>query len=353
MKVLVVDDSKSDVILISSMLKDYELFLAYDGVEAMDTINKYRDIDIMILDLNMPRMNGFEVLEAIRSDPFGYDIATLILTNYDEIDNEIRGLDLGAVDYIRKPLNMLALRKRLELHSYLINARKLLQQHNQLLEKTVREITEECNITRDMTVHALIRLLEIRNVESCNHTRRTQFMMKALCNHLRTKESFRNILTDSYIAELCNTSPLHDIGKVGIPDSILLKPGKLTAEEFEVMKQHTTYGVEALKFRNGDNIDLPFIKTATELVGTHHEKFDGSGYPNGLKGKEIPLPGRLMAIIDVYDALVNVRVYKPAYSHTEAMQIIAEDRAKHFDPEIVDSFFEIEEEIKAIADQSK
>ncbi len=351
MKVLIVDDSKSDVMMISSMLKDYELLIAYDGIEAMELIGKEKGIDIIILDLNMPRMNGFEVLEAMKADPACRNIAVIILTNYDEIDNEIRGLELGAVDYIRKPLNIRALRKRLELHINLKNAYDQLEQHNYALEQTVRERTRECTITRDVTIRALLGLLEIRNIESCNHTKRTQWMMIALCNHLRQKEPFKCVMTDEYTSELFNTSPLHDIGKVGIPDSILLKPGKLSYEEFEIMKKHAVYGVDALKCEGNEPIDISFIKTASELIGTHHEKFDGTGYPNGLRGKEIPLSGRLMAIIDVYDALVSARVYKPAYSHAEAMQIIAEGRNKHFDPEIVDAFFEIEEDIKAITAQ--
>jgi putative two-component system response regulator len=176
-------------------------------------------------------------------------------------------------------------------------------------------------------------------------------MMKALCEHLRFKAPYQSILTPAYIEELFDTSPLHDIGKVGIPDAILLKPGKLTPEEFEIMKKHTTYGVDALKAAGSEPSKLSFIKTASELIGTHHEKFNGAGYPNGLKGKEIPLSGRLMAIIDVYDALVSARVYKPAYSHEEAMKIIADGRGNHFDPDIVDAFFEIESEIWGIAKQ--
>ena len=349
MKVLVVDDSKADVVMISSMLKDYDLRCAYDGIEAMEMIEKEPDIDIMILDLNMPGMNGFEVLEALQSHPVNKNIVTIILTNYDEIDNEIRGLDLGAVDYIRKPINLRSLRRRLELHCNLKTSQKQLEQHNEMLEKTVRKITSECDMIRDITIHALLGLLEIRNIESSNHTRRTQWMMKALCDYLRTKQAYKHILTDTYIHELFSTAPLHDIGKIGIPDSILLKPGKLTPEEFEIMKKHTVFGVEALQSEGEASGNLSFIRTAVELVGTHHEKYDGSGYPYGLRGKEIPLSGRLMAVIDVYDALVNVRVYKPAYTHEEAMRIINEGKDNHFDGEIIDAFNEIEETIKQIA----
>lgn len=350
MKILIADDSKADVALIGSILAAYHPLIAYDGVEALAQIEENPDIDILILDINMPRMNGFEVLEALRGHPEYGNIATLILTNSDEIDNEMRGLDLGAVDYIRKPLNIRSLLKRVELHIKLKNARDELEQQNNVLERTVRERTRESVLTRDVTIHALVGLLEIRNIESSNHTKRTQLMMRALCNNLRAQEPFGIILTEAYSIELFDTTPLHDIGKVGIPDSILLKPGKLTPEEFEIMKKHTTYGVNALRCMGKESDSLSFIRTASEIAGTHHEKYDGSGYPLGLKGKDIPLAGRLMAIIDVYDALVNKRVYKPAYTHGEAMQIIGADRGKHFDPDITDSFFKIQAEIRTIAE---
>jgi putative two-component system response regulator len=350
MKILIADDSRADVALIKSILSSYNPLIAYDGVEALARIEENPDIDILILDINMPRMNGFEVLEALKNHPQYRKIATLILTNYDEIDNEMRGLDLGAVDYIRKPLNIRSLIKRVELHIKLKNARDELELQNSILEKTVRERTRESVLIRDVTIHALVGLLEIRNIESSNHTKRTQLMMRALCNHLRMQEPFNNILTESYSAELFDTTPLHDIGKVGIPDHILLKPGKLTPEEFEIMKKHTTYGVDALRCMGAESDSLPFIRTASEIAGSHHEKYDGSGYPLGLKGKEIPLSGRLMAIIDVYDALVNKRVYKPAFAHEEAMDIISADRGKHFDPDITDAFFKIQAEVKKITE---
>ncbi|PKM93747.1 MAG: two-component system response regulator [Firmicutes bacterium HGW-Firmicutes-1] len=350
-KILIVDDSKTDRMIISNILSDCELICACDGVEAMELINANLDLDIIILDLNMPRMNGFEVLEAINHDPIYSKMVTIILTNYDETENEIRGLDLGAVDYIRKPLNIESLRKRIEVHLNLRSARKSIEQQNQVLEETVSNRTRELVITRDITIHALIGLLEVRNIESSNHTKRTQWMMKELCEQLKKKHPYIESLTDDYITELFKTAPLHDIGKVGIPDNILLKPGKLDKEEFEIMKKHTTYGVEALSHELHSG-DVPiFIQTAIEVAGTHHECFDGSGYPSGLKGKEIPLPGRLMTIVDVYDAITSQRVYKPAFDHDYALDFIRSESGKKFDPEIVIAFIEIERDILNISHQ--
>lgn len=347
--ILIVDDSTTDVILIQSILYDYNLMVARDGVEAMQIVESNPGaIDIMILDINMPRMNGFEVLRALQKHQVHKRISTLILTNYDEIDNEMKGLNLGALDYIRKPLNMRSLRKRIQIHIDLRNSRKQLEENNILLEQTVQERTIELVQTRDMTIHALLGLLEIRNIESANHTKRTQWMMKILCEHLKDKDPYRSILTDSYINELFSTAPLHDIGKVGIPDSILLKPGKLTPEEYEIMKTHTTLGVNALRHEAELADRVSFIKTAIEIVATHHEKYDGSGYPNGLKGDEIPLSGRLMAIVDVYDALRSKRVYKPPIGHEQALEIINDEKGRHFDPRIVKAFFDIEESISRI-----
>ena len=348
MKILAVDDSMTDIAIIRGILFDYDVVSAADGLAAMEILKTDPTIDIMLLDLNMPRMNGYEVLDELARSGIGARMSTLILTNSDEIESEIKGLEMGALDYIRKPLNFLSLRKRIEVHINLRNARVNLEESNLQLEKTVEDRTKELILTRDITIHALTGLLETRNIESSNHTRRTQWMMKALCEHLRTSDKYCDQFTDSYINELFSTAPLHDIGKVGIPDCILLKPGKLTPEEFEIMKKHSMYGVNAIRYEYGESSMPSFIKTATEIIRAHHEKYDGTGYPDGLAGENIPLPGRLMAIIDVYDALVSKRVYKDAISHEEALQIIKEGRGLHFDPNIVDAFIEIESSIRKI-----
>lgn len=349
MKILVVDDSKIDRAIIKDILYDYHLLYANDGIEAMEIIENQPDIDLMILDLNMPRMNGFEVLEAMQNNPVYQKIITIILTGYGETENELRGLELGAIDYIRKPLNLESLRKRIEIHVRMKNVSRALEQNNAILEQNVKTRTKELVFTKEITIRALIGLLEIRDIESSNHTMRTQWMIKALCEYLRQKEPYCEILSDKYIEELFETAPLHDIGKVGIPDSILLKPDKLTEKEYEIMKLHTIYGINALRYEFVDEQMPSFVKIAIECIGGHHERYDGTGYPKGLKGEEIPLPGRLMAIVDIYDALISKRVYKEAIEHEKAMLLIKEKKGTYFDPNIMEAFLAIEEIIKEIA----
>ncbi|WZL80520.1 response regulator [Vallitaleaceae bacterium 9-2] len=343
MKILIVDDSITDRLIIQNMLSDYETFVAEDGEKAMEILY-HQSIDLMILDLNMPKMNGFEVLTALKQNKKFLGVRTIILTNADEIENEIKGLKLGAVDYIRKPLNIESLRIRIDIHLRLKKAQTLMEMDNVRLDTMVSERTNELVITRNITINALVGLLEIRNFESSKHTARTQIMMGILCNHMKTLPQYANLMTQDCIEELVMTTPLHDIGKVGIPDHILLKPGKLTTEEYALMKEHVIYGVDALKKELPEKNGVPtFIQTAMDVVGAHHEKFDGSGYPYGLIGDNIPLAGRLMAIIDVYDALISRRVYKEAFSHETAIEMIQAEAGKHFDPDLVEIFADIEE----------
>jgi putative two-component system response regulator len=348
-KILVVDDSSTDLLIIQNMLRDFTVNVARNGVEAIQAIDADPDIHLVILDLNMPIMDGFQVLQIIKDTPKYHHIRVIILTNMDEVENEIKGLSLGAVDFIRKPINLSSLKIRIEVHRKLLELQQEIEHANQILDMRIAKATEELVVTRDITIHALVGLIEARNFESYNHIMRTQQMMSCLCHHLATKIQYENVLTPEYIRLLVNTSPLHDIGKVAIPDSILLKPGRLTPEEFDVMKKHVEFGVAALKKELNPKVDIPaFIQTALEIVGYHHEKYDGSGYPNHLSGENIPLPGRLMAIIDVFDALINERVYKRAYSVEESTQIIKEGIGKHFDPIIATGFLEIIDDIVTI-----
>jgi len=347
-KILIVDDSATDRLIISNILNDCEHYEACDGLEALEALHN-NQIDLIILDINMPRMNGFEVLEALKNDTRLSKIAVIILTNYDETENEIKGLSLGAVDYVRKPLNLESLRKRIEVHINIRRAQEKINAQKEELEEIVSGRTKELILTRDMTIHALISLLEVRNIESSNHCKRIQSIIRKFTDYLSLRPEYSEILTDEYMDELYKTSPLHDLGKVGIPDRILLKPGRLDIEEFEIMKRHTTFGVEALNYDLLSEDPPSFIKTAIELAGTHHEWYNGTGYPKGLIGNKIPLSGRIMAVVDVYDALTSKRVYKDAICHTDALDIIKNESGTHFDPRLVTSFMEIESQIYEIS----
>lgn len=350
-KILVVDDSVVDLFTIKSILSEYDILTASNGLEAIKTLEEKPEIDIMILDLNMPVMNGFEVLETIKKNPALGNVVVLILTNHDELESEIRGLDLGAVDYIRKPLNLQSLIKRIEIHVNLKQASRTLEEMNRELDSLVHERTKELVLTRNITINALVGLLEARDIESSNHTKRTQRVIQNVCDQLKRNPKYSQWLTDDMIKTIVETSPLHDIGKVGIPDNILLKPGKLNEAEFEVMKNHVNLGVNALTVELGKDIQPEFLKVALECISGHHEKYNGTGYPKGLSGDAIPLAGRIMAIADVYDALISKRVYKEAFDHTLALNLIKSERGKHFDPDIVDAFLQAEERIKSIAIQ--
>jgi putative two-component system response regulator len=348
--VLVVDDSAAEVMLLTELLSDMHVESACDGLEALEKLKSGIGYDVILLDLYMPKLDGFGVLERVKS--MQLDIPIIILTNADEIDFEVRGLDMGAVDYIRKPVNRKSLHKRIEIQLALRKSAQIIQKHNENLQHEVDERTWEALRASEITIHSLIQLLEVRNIETSNHAKRTSYMMEILCSALIKLHMKGYLLSEGEVRELVRTAPLHDIGKVGIPDSILLKPGRLTDEEFSIMKRHVAYGVQALQHQGTESTRvLGFITMAKSIVAYHHERFDGSGYPHGLSGTDIPLPGRLMAILDVYDALTSDRVYKKAISHEAALQIIKEEQGKHFDPVITDAFLSVEGEIQKVSRQ--
>ncbi|WP_332447824.1 HD-GYP domain-containing protein [Sphaerochaeta sp.] len=338
--ILAVDDSQTDRTLIHSMLSMHEVLLAEDGEKALALVKDNTNIDLILLDLRMPRMNGFTFLDRLKQ--LQCDIPVIILTNSEEVEMEIQGLERGAVDYIRKPLNLRSLQKRIDVQLRLKQATQLIKDHNRHLEELVEKRTAEIRRTNDITINALVRLLEVRNVESSNHSLRTKTIMELLCRQLQTISDERYHLSAKQIQELVATTPLHDIGKVGIPDSILLKPGRLEPDEITIMRQHVSKGEEALIYSaEGEDIKISFIETARELIASHHEWFDGSGYPRGLAGMKIPLSGRLMAVIDVYDALISKRVYKAAFNQEQAIQVMKNEALRHFDPVIFEAFLTI------------
>ena len=349
--ILVVDDTPENLELMASLLtqEGYKVRVANSGERTLRVVQNYPP-DLILLDIMMPGVDGYAVCRDLKTDPRTQHIPVIFLTAKAEAEDEAYGLSLGAEDYITKPISPPIVLARVKTHLALKAANDALRDQNHMLELEVARRTEQIQLTQDTTVLAIASLAETRDNETGNHIRRTQSYVKCLALHLREHPRFSALLSDTNIELLYKSAPLHDIGKVGIPDSILQKPGKLTPEEFEIMKTHTTLGYEALvSAEKALGTELDFLRFSKEIALYHQEKWDGSGYPKGLAGDAIPISARLMALADVYDALINKRVYKPPFSHEEAVRIILEGRGRHFDPDIVDAFIERAEEFRSIA----
>ena len=349
--ILVVDDTPDNLTLMNELLKDlYKVKLANGGERALRIASSDSPPDLILLDIMMPETDGYEVCIRLKADPKTRDIPVIFLTARSDVEDEKKGLDLGAVDYITKPISPSIVLARVKTHLYVKATQDFLKDKNAFLEEEVVRRTREITVIQDVTMLALTSLAETRDSETGNHIRRTQDYIKVLTEKLREFPRFRDVLTEQYVATLVKSAPLHDIGKVGIPDKILLKPGKLLEEEFEVMKRHAALGHNAIEHAEARmGINVPFLNIAKEMAQSHHEKYDGSGYPRGVAGDGIPLSARLMAIADVYDALTRCRPYKNAMSHREAVAVIREGRGTHFDPDMVDAFLEIEDTFFRIA----
>ena len=349
--ILVVDDTPDNLALMSGLLRDiYKVKVAPSGARALQILAADTKPDLILLDIMMPEMDGYEVLRRLQAHVATRDIPVIFLTAMDAAEDETLGLELGAVDYITKPITPAVAMARVRNHMQLKTARDFLKNQSAYLEREIDKRTREIIAVQDVTIRTLATLAETRDNETGQHVRRTQHYLRALALQLQFHPRFQHLLSDAAIDAMFKSAPLHDIGKVGIPDRILLKPGKLTAEEFEVMKIHTTLGRDAIAHAEAElGRSMPFLRYAKEIAHCHQEKWDGSGYPQGLMGDNIPVSARLMAVADVYDALISRRVYKPAFPHTQAVQIIQDGRGSHFDPDMVDAFTDIADEFEAIA----
>jgi putative two-component system response regulator len=352
--ILVVDDTPDNLTLMSGLLKsDYKVKVANSGEKALKIAQSDTPPDLILLDIMMPEMDGYAVCFHLKVNPQTAHIPVIFLTAKTEVADETKGFELGAVDYITKPISPLVVMSRVAAHLAAKKIQDILRNQNHFLEMEVQKRTAEVAAIQDVTIHAMASLAETRDSDTGNHIRRTQHYVKLLAENLRKHPRFCAFLdNDNIIKMLFKSAPLHDIGKVGIPDKILLKPAKLTYEEFEIMKTHTTLGRNAiLQAEKELGLDVPFLSLAKEIAYGHQEKWDGSGYPQGLKGNEIPITARLMAVADVYDALISRRVYKAGMPHEQAMQIILEGKGSHFDADMVDAFLELQDEFKAIAER--
>ncbi len=349
--ILVVDDTPDNLMLMNQLLKDsYVVRIANGGERALALAATGAPPDLILLDVMMPGMDGYEVCRRLKADPALAAIPVIFLTAKSEPNDERMGLEIGAVDYIAKPISPAIVLARVKTHLALKSSADFLRDKADFLETEVKRRTREIEAIQEVTIVALASLAETRDNDTGNHIRRTQSYVRALAEKLRGHPRFAPYLSARNIELLCKSAPLHDIGKVGIPDSILLKPGRLDAEEFEIIKRHCRIGsevIETAKRSLGEHAD--FLHAAGEIALSHHEKWDGSGYPQGLAGEAIPISARLMALADVYDALICRRIYKDALPPAQAASIIGAGRGTHFDPDVVDAFLAIESEFRAIA----
>ena len=338
--ILIVDDAAENLLVLSDLLRpQYKVLAATNGEGCLRVAHGPLRPELILLDVMMPGMDGYEVLTRLRDDPLTADIPVIFLTALATIGDEERGLRLGAADYITKPISPAIVLARVRTQLQVKQAADLLKNQNISLEREIARRMAENDLTQQVSIRALAHLAETREPETGNHILRTQAYVQHLAQTLRRHPRFAAMLNDQYINLLGRSAPLHDIGKVGIPDHILLKPGKLNAEEWAIMQTHAQLGSEAIERAEADiEMPLDFLSLAKEIARWHHEKWDGSGYPDGLSGEAIPLSARLMALADVFDALISPRVYKPPMSFAEARSIIYEGRGKHFDPDIVDAF---------------
>ena len=349
--VLVVDDTPDNLSLKSGKLKDlYKVKVANGGEKAIKIVQSDSPPDLILLDIMMPGLSGYEVCEILKADPATRSIPIIFLTAMTGTDDEKKGLELGAVDFITKPVNPPIVLARVATQLHVKAAADFLKDQNVYLEAEVAKRTREVSAIQDVTILAMASLAETRDNDTGNHIRRTQYYLLALAQKLKNHPRFSQVLSEHMINTLFKSAPLHDIGKVGIPDRILLKPGSFEPHEMEIMKTHCKLGRDAIQHaENQLGMEVEFLKYAKEIAYGHQEKWDGSGYPEGLAGEAIPVSARLMAVADVYDALISRRVYKEGMSHEKALGIITEGRGSHFDPDVTDAFVELAEEFRAIA----
>jgi putative two-component system response regulator len=349
--ILIVDDAPENLAILNELLQPiYLVRVATSGEKALQIANSSAMPDLIMLDVIMPGMDGYEVFTRLRANPRTSNIPVIFVTAMDSAEAELRGLEAGAVDYITKPVNPILVLARVRTQLELKHARDCLHSQNIFLEAEVARRMGENLLIQEVSIHALAHLAETRDPETGNHLRRTQGYVHALATFLQDLPRFADFLTPANIEVLTKSAPLHDIGKVGIPDHILLKPGKLTAEEWEIMKTHAEIGSKAIEKAERDiTRPVEFLTLAKEIAHWHHERWDGSGYPDGLAGEAIPISARLMALADVFDALINRRVYKDAMPLSAAHDIIVGESGRQFDPDVVRAYCSQVSEFQAIA----
>jgi putative two-component system response regulator len=356
---LIVDDTTANLRLLSSLFseKGYKVRSVINGQMALTAV-RADPPDLILLDINMPDMNGYQVCELLKADESLADIPVIFISALDDLQDKVKAFTTGGVDYITKPFQTEEVLSRVKTHltlrrtqNELLQARNDLLEINHHLEERVQKQVKQISSSHLATIFAMAKLAESRDSDTGRHLDRVRYLSRILTQELGKNEKYHEKIGQQFIDNVFEASALHDIGKVGIPDAILLKPGKLTAEEFEIMKTHTTIGSDPLRLVDEEFPGNALIRMGIDIVEGHHEKWDGTGYPHGLKGETIPLVARIVALVDVYDALTSVRPYKAAFTHVESREIIVKDSGAHFDPELVACFLKVEDQFATIREK--
>ena len=351
--IFVVDDDVTNLtVCINALSSTYNVFSFSSGRLLLKRLEKQIP-DLILLDIDMPDMSGFEVLQQIKAMQRTADVPVVFLTAKIDVESELEGLSLGAIDYIFKPFSPLLLLKRIEVHLLIESQKRELTDFNNNLLEMVDTKTKTVVELQNAILSTMSKLVDCRDDVTGGHIDRTQRYMELMLTKGIERDFFKGESSAWDIKLLVQSTQLHDVGKIAIRDSILLKPDKLTTEEFEEIKKHTTFGEDVISDIQSKTVDHKFLEYAKIFAGTHHEKWDGSGYPRGLKGENIPILGRTMAVVDVYDALVSDRPYKSGFPHDKAVSIILEGKGSHFDPAVVELFDSVSDQFYDIAAQWK
>jgi len=344
-KVILVDDNPVNLKLAkNTLIEKYDVFTVPSAQKLFELLEKITP-EIILLDIMMPGMGGYDAIEVLKSKPRTADIPVIFLTAKSDISSELEGFAYGAVDYISKPFSPQLLRKRVDVQTDLQAARKELKNYAENLEHIVEEKTADIQKLQNALLMTMSSLVESRDDVTGKHLERTEHVLELLLNEMLIQKVYHEIIETWDIKLILRSAQLHDIGKIMVKDNILMKPDPLTPDEFEEMKKHTTFGEEIIdkitdKLQMDNSKESTFFTQAKILAGTHHEKWDGTGYPRGIAGADIPITGRLMALVDVYDALITERPYKKAFTQDEALKIINDGSGSHFDPVLVDVFID-------------
>jgi len=352
--IILVDDNPANLRIGKNVLAEKYSIATAPSAEKLFSILENNNPSLILLDVDMPETDGYETIKNLKSKPETKHIPVIFLTGKTETGDELKGLSLGAIDYITKPFQPTLLLKRIEVHLLVENQRKTLEKQaaklknfNENLQKMVEEKTHNILELEDTLLKTMAEMVEYRDDITGGHIERTKHSVKILLEEIKNNYPDDEEIENIDINLVLQSCQLHDVGKISIEDSILKKPGKLSDEEFEKMKKHTVFGKQIIEKIESLTKENDFLKYAKIFAYSHHEKWDGNGYPCGLKGNEIPLLGRIMAIADVYDALTSIRPYKNAFTHEEAVRIISEGKGKQFDPAMVDIFVNAAEQFRS------